>query len=446
MNDIFFKNYIALPIFFISALFIPLNVASSQTTNINVSELLPRADLFVTPQSGTFIEGTTFDVSVYVDTKSESINTINLNLRFDPSKLQIVRPLGGRSIIGIWLEPPNYSNSSGSVHLIGTIPNGIVTESGLITTITFKPIMSGTARVWVSDTTEVLANDGLGTSLKLSFSDARYSIGPIPPGGVRVFSDTHTFNDKWYNNNNPSFFWEKEDGVSGFSYVLDNNPFTTPDNETYTTSNTLVGFENLPDGLWYFHIKSKKQNIWGTTTHFLARIDTTPPAQFTPTIDTITAAVLNSRGLVSFFTTDTLSGIDHYEVGVIPPGEPLDSSPAYVEARSPYQIPGNIVSNTHIIVRAYDRASNVQSATLTFVTRPLLEIVSKNNLLTLLGAFIFSLLVLFLLFFLYRHNIKKHTKKIANLAERHEGLSSPPNKTTHNVENDNSLLKNELGT
>ena len=41
-----------------------------------------------------------------------------------------------KSIIGVWVEPPAYDNSRGTV--IGVIPNGITTSSGLIGTILFS--------------------------------------------------------------------------------------------------------------------------------------------------------------------------------------------------------------------------------------------------------------------------------------------------------------------
>ena len=390
--------------------------------NVNVSELMHQATFFFAPHSGTFIENSTFDVSIYLDSKGESVNTIDMTLRFDPSKLQIVHSLGGRSIIGIWLEPPSYSNTSGTMHLTGTIPNGIVTQSGLITTITFKANVSGTAKVWLSDTTLVLANDGQGSNVKLTLDESRYFISPTPPGGVRVFSETHPYSDHWYNNNNPTFAWEKEEGVSQFSYLLDNKPFTTPDNQTNLTTDTIKGYENLPDGLWYFHIKAKKQGVWGGTTHFLARIDTAPPAQFTPSVDVLSAAVIKSRGLVSFFTTDALSGLDHYEVGVLSESDPQDSSPAFTETEGPYQIPGYLNKKIHIIVRAYDRAGNIQTATASASPVSFLGLLVKSNALTIAVSFGAACLLLLALMMFSRRHIKQQIKMLAALAERHENL------------------------
>ncbi len=72
------------------------------------------------------------------------------------------------------------------------------------------------------------------------------------------------------------------------------------------------------------------------------------------------AAVLVNRALVSFFTTDNLSGIDHYEVGVIDKASPPTESPVFVDAQSPFQVPAASPAGLKVIVRAIDKAGNVR--------------------------------------------------------------------------------------
>ena len=400
-----------LPLFLLPSLVF----GQSQVNNVNVLSLMPQSTIFFSPREGTFIDGGNFDVSVYIDTKKGSINAIDLLLKFDPAKLQVTHSLGGRSIIGIWLEPPVYSNNSGTIHLVGTIPNGIITESGLITTVTFKAISSGDAKISVSEASQVLANDGLGSNVVLTTDVAHYSIMPTPPGGVRVFSDTHPFNDQWYNNNSAALGWYQEEGVTAFSYTFDDRPFTTPDNSTQITTDTIKGYENLPDGIWYFHIKAKKQGVWGSTTHFLVRIDTTPPAKFTPTIDVLSAAVIRSRGLISFFTTDTLSGVDHYEVGVILPGGAPDASSAYVEAQSPYQLPGYLSQGTRVIVRAFDRAGNIQSASILAGPTQSVLLLLKNNTFIFIIAFFLAVIICCAVIIFFPNRLRELVERMALL-------------------------------
>ncbi len=237
------------------------------------------------------------------------------------------------------------------------MPGGIVTKSGLIATITFKAKSAGEAVIRVLSSSQVLANDGVGTAVTTDYGRATLTLLPRPPEGPRVFSETHSVEDRWYNSNNPSIGWEKDPGVMDFSFALDDKPFTVPDN-TPDSSETRASFEAVPDGIKYFHIKSRKDGVWGQSTHFAIRIDTLPPAEFYPRFDVLAAII--SRVLVSFSTTDSLSGVDHYEVGVIDRSVAPDVSPAFVEAESPYQLPTEVSGDLRVIVRAFDRAGNVR--------------------------------------------------------------------------------------
>lgn len=318
-----------------------------------------KATLFLSPRIESVLVGSTFDVSVFLDTHNNSVNTVELSLKFPSDKLTIVRPSGAKSFFSVWLESPTYSNTEGRLSLIGGIPKGITTESGLVTTITFKVKATGNAVVEVLPSSKVLANDGLATNILSGFGRGIYTLNPKPPEGVKVFSETHPFEDKWYNNNNPVLTWEKDMGITDFSFELNNKPLTVPDN-TPDTQDAITFYKDVADGLWYFHIKAEKNGVWGSATHFLLHIDTTPPNRFKPKVEILTAATVINRALVSFFTTDSLSEVDHYEVGVIDKTKSPLESPVFVEAESPYQLPSFVSGNLRIIVRAMDRAGNVR--------------------------------------------------------------------------------------
>ena len=248
-----------------------VNQSRAEGANIDARTLVSRMAIYPLPRNGAFLKNSTFEVPIIIDTKGYSVNTIELHIEFDPAKLMIIKPSGDKSIIGVWLEPPSYSNSNGTAKFVGVIPNGITTDSGLITTISFKAIAIGQAAVSITESTRVLLNDGAGTEAGISLGRGVYDIMPLPPEGIKIFSETHPDQDKWYNNPNPVLDWEKGPGVTTFSYILDNMPFTFPDNAVSATS-TMKAYQNLNDGLWYFHIKAQKQGVWGAATHFLVRI------------------------------------------------------------------------------------------------------------------------------------------------------------------------------
>lgn len=391
-------------------------------SHYDASQVVARSEIFFSPSTGTFIEGSTFDVPVYINTGGNNVNTIELNVRFDPTKLSIVRPSGGKSVIEYWIEPPTYNNTAGTVKVSGIIPNGIKTTSGMVAMLTFQAINTGQAVVSIRDNSRVLLNDGIGTPINFESNRAVFNIVPRPPEGVEVFSETHPFQDRWYNNKNPVLNWTKDSGVAGFSYTIDNQPNTIPDNEV-ETAEQVKGYENLADGLWYFHIKAEKKNgggaVWGGTTHRLIRIDTTPPAAFKPAVNYLAAVVIN-RSLVSFFTTDSLSGMDHYEVGVIDKSKSTEESPAFFQAESPYQLPLDNIESATVIIRAFDRAGNVRDVSID-VKAPfgLWKWISDHAIWILLILIILIILLL-IIHYLFGHKILKHLKRAFQIVEDEE--------------------------
>lgn len=397
------------------SLSLPSFAVAQTTRTINAQTLLKKAQLFFSSRSGTFTEGSTFEVPILLNTAGVSVNTVELYIKFDPRKLSIVQPSGDKSIIGIWLKPPSYSNTAGTAKIVGAIPNGIVTNSGVVTTITFKALTSGTANVSILEGSRVLANDGMGTDMLAQFDRATYTIIPKAPDGVRVYSETHPFSDLWNNNNSPVFNWDSDSKITGFSYVIDNEPNTIPDN-TPEGKNTVISYEGLNDGLWYFHIKALRNKIWGATTHYLVRIDTTAPAEFVPTQETPVTDP-NQPALVSFFTTDSLSGIDHYEVGVMEKNTPEGSSPLFVQTDSPYQVPVQTSGDVRTIVRAFDHAGNVRTASLDInVQPPQKSFLNEKGYLIIIG--ILALLLLFMIMhYVFSHHIFRRMRRAVQTFE-----------------------------
>jgi hypothetical protein len=385
---------------------------AQNTNNIDVKTLLPKTSVSFSQLSGTFTEGSTFDVSIILNTKNNSVNGIDLKVNFDPNKLSVVKPSGGQSIVGVWVEAPSYDNTKGFVSYVGVIPNGINTDSGVIGTITFKVKSTGKVNLTFSSNSKVLLNDGLGTESTVNSTTALYNFIAKAPDGVAIYSQTHPIQTDWYNNNNPVFYWDKDAGVNGFSFEFDNKPSTIPDN-VIDTEDTVKGYQNLKDGLYYFHIKAFKDGVWGSTGHFLVRIDTTPPAVFKPEASYIVSAVIFSqRTLISFFTTDNLSGIDHYEVGIIDKNQSSTESPLFIQSESPFQIPLTEGSNLRIIVRAFDKASNIKDAYIDVKHRFCEQCFQKSYIIYFFLIIVIISLFILIIHYLFGHHIILHIKRI----------------------------------
>ncbi len=317
------------------------------------------ASLYLSPNSGTFYVRNTFDVSIFVNTGGENVNAVQVDLKFDPKKLQIASPTAGRSFISVWISQPTYSNIEGKASFRGGIPSpGINTSAGLVSTITFRAIAPGETTITFLDSSRALLDDGKGTNILTSRGRGVYNLRIPPPEGPEVFSPTHSDQNKWYKNNNPTFSWVKEEGIETFSYSLDHDPQGVPDSIPEGDF-TLISFTDLEDGIWYFHVKAKKAEVWGGTSHYLVQIDSTPPASFTPEITPFPQTSV-SQPIVSFFTTDALSGLDHFEIKVIDinPDREEKGAGFFIEVSSPYKLPALEPGKYMVVVRAFDNSGN----------------------------------------------------------------------------------------
>ncbi len=390
----------------------------AQSIYLDASKLVPRVALTFSPRTGSFTEGSNFDIPILVDTRGASINGLEVRISYDKDKLEIVKPSSGLSIIGVWVEPPSYDNTRGTASYVGVIPTGVTTDSGLLGIVTFRAKKTGRAVISFNTNTKILLNNGQGTEAQTDLGRGEYTILAKAPEGVNIHSETHPFQSDWYNNRNPVISWDKESGVSGFSYAIDDKPATIPENEVMTQE-TSISFENLSDGLFYFHIKAYKNGVWGTTGHFLIRIDSSPPAEFVPEVNYLFAAAASSeRALVSFFTTDNLSGIDHYEVGVIDKSQPTTVSPIFVQAESPFQVP--ITGTQSVVVRAVDGAGNVRDASIMVETPSLIRKFATDNLVYILILVIAAGLIGLAFHYLVGHHIIRYIRRAFELEKQDE--------------------------
>ena len=337
------------------------------------------ASLYLSPQAGTFFVGSTFDISVFVNTEGNSINAVQVDLKFPPDILQVTSPTAGSSFISIWADQPFYSNTEGLIGFKGGIPSpGINTSSGLVSTITFRAKAPGKAIISFLDSSKVLLADAKGTNILKTATQGEYLLIVQPPEGPKISSPTHSCLTCWYKNNNPTFFWEKEPGVTDFSYSLDQDARGIPDNISEGGSTSAI-FNDVLDGICYFHIKAKKENVWGGVSHYPIQIDATPPRDFKIKIERI-GGVTGARFFAYFTTEDLLSGIDYYEVSTIDLSDPqMSANPFFVESSSPYRIPYEAAGKYAVLVRVYDKAGNfIESKSILNIVSPFISYTEKG--------------------------------------------------------------------
>ncbi len=318
------------------------------------------ASLSIYPQTGSFTVGSTFDVSVFVNTGGKNVNAVKVDLKFDPEKLQVVTPAKGLSAVAGWIFPPSFSSTKGEISLQGGfVAGGINTSEGLISIIVFEAISTGKVEVNFLDSSKVLVGEEEGTNILTSLNRGTYEILLPPSKGPKIFSESHPDQNRWYKNNSPVFSWEKIEGTTDYSYKLDDDFFGEPDNVVDTESSS-VSFEGVGDGISYFHLKSKKEDVWGGASHYSVKIDATPPLQFEPNLEPFSFAGGNYL-IVYFNTSDSLSGMDHYEVRIVDLTDPENVSlSGWAREESPFRLGTEKSGIFRILVRAFDEAGNFQ--------------------------------------------------------------------------------------
>ena len=213
------------------------------------------AALFLNPASGNFLVGSTFDLSIVMDTKGTAINTVEIELLFPPDKIQVASPSVGQSVIQLWPAPPTFSNREGRIYFVGGIPApGLVTSQGIVLTLSFRVVGPGEAAIRFGEQTSLLANDGQGTNVIGNKSPAFLKFSVPPPQGPKISSPTHPDQERWYRDPNPTFVWEKTKYADGYSFSVDQDPSRSPDT-TVDGQESTAGFENLAGGFWYFHLR-----------------------------------------------------------------------------------------------------------------------------------------------------------------------------------------------
>ena len=387
------------------------------------------ASLYLSPKIGTFFVGSTFDVSIFINTEGNSINAVQVDLKFPPNILQVTSPTAGDSFISIWADQPFYSNEEGIISLKGGVLSpGIKTSAGLVSTVTFRVKASGAASISFLDSSKILLADGKGTDILKTSTGGEYNLVVSPPEGPKVFSSTHPSLTTWYRNNNPEFYWEKSSRVTDFSYSFNRDPKDIPDNISEGENNS-VSFSEVKNGINYFHIKAKKNNVWGGVSHYPIHIDTTPPREFKIQIERF-GGFTKPEFFINFATEDSLSGIDYYEVSTVDIDDPQASiSPFFIETVSPYKIPSKLSGKYFILVNAYDKAGNhIQSKEILHIITPFLVYVEEGIMVK--GLFLrWWLVYVFLMilmgsigFFIYqalgKRNLEKRLKKEVAEAEK----------------------------
>lgn len=339
------------------------------------------ASLSLNPATGSHTVEQSFSVSINVASSDKAMNAASGVISFPTDKLQVVSVSKSGSIMDFWAQEPSYSNTSGTVNFEGAVLTpGYQGLSGKILTINFKGKKTGLADVKVLNPT-VLANDGLGTPILQSSAGAIFTIteAPTPPPAETpvinleelkpveetapaqevcepdslIYSTTHP-GQIWRKENTAVFSWDVAPDIVASRIAFDQNPNTEPD---VLSKPAIVEkkYENVADGIWYFHLSLQNNDGWTKTEHFKIKIDSTAPEIALSEIPRQDET--DPKVVISLHVSDKMSCVKDFNITI--DGNPVDYN------RLPngnYQLETIEPGQHELAVVAYDRAGNQNEA------------------------------------------------------------------------------------
>jgi len=305
-------------------------------------------------------KGANLTAQIIVYPGTVDINAVGATVRYS-SNLEVVRLSRTGSFCTLY--PEEYVKSKKRLVRIGCgAPSpGLTKSMGIVGTIVFRAKESGYAKITLDlKSSSVHANDGKGTDVLASVEGAAVAIvkpveelnkaTPAPDIKLVIRSPTHPDRDLWYPENDVILRWQKVPGAEGYAILLDNEPKSVPSPLILQKANTKE-YNDLADGVWYFHLRAKKDGNWSHTSHFPVKIDTTPPELSITTAKTV------------------IEEEDTFEITFAGPDAQkflfkLDNE-SFALAESPLTLSALSRGRHFIVVKAVDRAGNTAEKTVT---------------------------------------------------------------------------------
>ncbi len=313
-------------------------------TSINSAQAASSS--FSTSGGGKVNVGQNISVTVSVN-GSESYNAIEVNVNFSNLTFLSATPTGG------WTTFSGPTRSGNSISYVGALFGSSTTGTKSVLNLSFRaPASAGIATVSASGSISItngnskVSGGGNTATFTVSIPPAAPTATPTPkpgPNAVNITSSTHPSSDQWYKIKDPIFSWNKQDGVSDFSYSMDNKSDTAPDEVSEGADISKI-FQNIGEGTSYLHIKAKNEVGWGPTSHYQINIDLTAPEPFTITKSEDPAT---NEYILFFATNDISAGIGKYTLSVDGQDKGDQKSGARVN-----------VDAANIVVTAIDQAGN----------------------------------------------------------------------------------------
>ena len=330
----------------------------------------------ISPASGEFSVGQTIKTSVYVHSGGNSINAAEATINFPASYLRVASIVKAESVFSLWPTEPTFDNLKGLITFAGGTTAPFSGSQGEVLSVTFHVKQAGEGALNFSSARILLA-DGLETNIFGGALGANWRfippIAPKPtpappalPSAPVIVSLTHPDQNSWYSNNNPKFTWELPKGVTAVRVLYDQFTDTQP-TLVYEPPISERELGGVQDGVWYFHVQFRNPRGWGTAEHYRVQIDTIPPESFIIQFPD-GRETFETEPRIGFSTTDSLSGIDRYEVKI---GEGnFFNAEGLKRDKGFYVLPPQPTGEHQITVKAFDKAGNTIEVNDLLIVKP----------------------------------------------------------------------------
>lgn len=327
----------------------------------------------VEPESGVIERGVERTIAVKVHTGGEAINSASFELQYDPTMVEVKEILTNNS----FCDPDLFvareiRQEEGIVSVACSAPTPGLTGRGVIAEIAVQPLKEGVAVFMLSENSQVLANDGLGTNVLRANTNAVFQIIDVrrfedhlsPPV---VFSYSHPNQSRWYTKQQVTIYWPKQSGYT-YAYAFTRRPDDFPKGEVVTYSPAAVADDSAvtvagrEDGIYWFNLASIGPDGRTGLSRFKVMIDSTPPAQ--ANIRLSSREIKKGEVLrATFETKDTMSGVMRGAFVKIDDG-------VFLPFNSPLGMPFFEKGSHTITVRMFDHANNYSDSSLKFKVVP----------------------------------------------------------------------------
>lgn len=133
--------------------------------------------LFLSPESGSYGIGESFEVSLFADTDGLPVNAAEARIIFDQNLLEVLDISTRDSVLSLWPTTPNFSNAAGVIEFSGWAGTPFTGARNHLLTVTFRVTGTGSPTLRITSGA-LLAADGSASNIVTALGSSAYNTQP----------------------------------------------------------------------------------------------------------------------------------------------------------------------------------------------------------------------------------------------------------------------------